>query len=386
MAATGVANNNSAPAQAAAQSSGAAPMMVPFARAAKPHIEQGASIAINPWSAASQVPFQVPTYGFLREVDLTVTASGGVNGTKTVATSADAPYNIFNNVLLTDVNGTPIWNLSGYSSYLARLLGGYKIYRPDQSTFGFSAVSTGSSGTGNFKYKAELPLEFAQDGLGCLPNMDGSAQYRLQLTVTDPLTFFGGATANEPGTIPSLAILLEGRYRNRPAASDAYGNPQETQPPAAGTVGYWTSQIFNVTAGQNTWQLARVGNVIRNHILVFRDSSASRSGADSSGVTPTVIEFDWDSGIRYLVNVDTQRQANYELYGFDVPAGVVAFPNTGENGLQGHEYGEDWLPTVGSTKLTLKFTSSAAGTLEVITNDFVPAGAGVYGTAAAAMR
>lgn len=379
---------NSAPAQSAVQSSGQQPsaMLVPFARAAKPHREQGSTQSQPTWAASFQQQFNVPTYGYLREVDLTTTASGGVNGTKTVVASPDAPYNIFQNILLTDVNGTPIWNLPGYSSYLARALGGYKTYRPDQSTFGFSAVSTGASGTGNFKYKAELPVEFAQDGLGCLPNMDASAQYRLTLTYTDPLTFFNSSAAAEPGTIPALSTLLEGSYRNRPAASDAYGNPQETQPPAAGTVGYWTSQVFSVTNGSNTLQLARVGNIIRNHILVFRDASGSRANADSTTVTPVVIEFDWDSGIRYLVNVDTQRQANYELYGFDVPAGVVAFPNTGDNGSQGYEYGEEWLPTVGSTKLTLKFTSSAAGTLEVITNDFVPAGNGVYGTANAAGR
>lgn len=386
MAATAT-NVPSAPASAAQSAAGQAPvMLVPFARAAKPHSEQGPTQSQASWTAIFQQQFSIPTYGFLREVDLTTTASGGVNGAKTVATSADAPYNIYSNVLLTDVNGTPIWNLSGYSSYLARLLGGYKIFRPDQSTYGFSAVSTGSSGTGNFKLKTELPIEFAQDGLGCLPNMDASAQYRLTLTYLDPLTFFGGATANEPGTLPSLSTLLEAKYRSRPAASDAYGNPQETQPPAAGTIGYWSSQIFNLSSGSNTLQLARVGNVIRNHILVFRDSSGSRASADSSGVTPTVIEFDWDSGIRYLVNVDTQRQWNYEVLGFDVPAGVILFSNTHEGGLQGYEYGEEWLPTVGSTKLTIKFTNSAAGTLEVITNDFVPASSGVYGTALQAAR
>jgi hypothetical protein len=374
---------NSQAGQAASQAQGAA-MLVPFARAAKPHIEQGATQASGTWSTLFQQQFAVPTYGYLSELDFTVTGSGGVNGTNTVTASADAPYNVFSNILLMDVNGTPIWNLDGYGSYLARLLGGYKIYRPDASTFGYTAISTGASGTGNFKYKVELPVEFAQDGLGCLPNMDASAQYRVNLTYTDPSTFYG---TTKPGTVPGLSTLLEGRYRNRPAGADAYGNPQETQPPASGTVGYWTSQTFSVSSGGNTLQLSRVGNLIRNHILVFRYTDGTRANADANGTTPTVIEFDWDSGIRYLVNTDTQRQLNYEMYGFDVPAGVVAFPNAGgPNGLQGHEYGDSWLPTVGSTKLQLRFTSSAAGTLQVITNDFVPGSAGVFGTGIAAAR
>ncbi len=379
MAATATNNSNRGVSPAVQSSNAPIPMVAPFARAAKRHIEQGATQSQSTWSGTFNQQFMVPTYGYLRGLWATVTASGGVNGTHTVTASADAPYNIFNNVMLTDSNGTPIWNLSGYSSYLARLLGGSnRVFRNDQSTFGFTAVSTGSSGTGNFKYKMELPVEFAQDGLGCLPNMDASAQYRLNLTYTDPTTFYG---AVQPGTLPALSTLLEGDYRQRPAAADAYGNPQETQPPAAGTVGYWSSQIFNLSSGANTCQLTRVGNTVRSHILVFRYTDGTRANADANGVTPTVIEFDWDSGIRFVVNVDTIRQDNYEVYGYDVPAGVVVFSNVeGPQGLQGHEYGNGWLPTVGSTKLTIKFTNSAAGTLEVITNDFVPGSGAIYGT------
>lgn len=371
---------NSPAVQAANQQQQAQAAMVSFSRSGKKHIEQGQTqnMASGSWAAGFTQTYQIPTYGYMSELVLTATGSGGVNGTKTVAGSADAPWNLFSNILLTDVNGTPIINLDGYAWYLARLLGGYKPYRPDQSTYAFSAINSGASGTGNFLFKDEFPIEFATDGLGCLPNMDASAQYRLNLTYNGPNTFYALA-AGTPGTPPSVATLLELVARNRPAAMDAYGNVQATQPPASGTVQYWTSQTFNLTAGQNTIQLTRVGNLIRNHILVFRDASGVRSTADSTGVTPATIEFDWDAGIRYKANTDTLRQINYEAYGFDVPAGVVSLPNTTDpDGLAGHEYGDSWMPTVGSTLLKLQFTSAAAGTLQVITNDIVPGSGSVY--------
>ena len=371
---------NSPAVQAANQQQSAPANVVAFSRSGKKHIEQGQTqnMASGSWAAGFTQTFQVPTYGYMSELILTLNGTGGVNGTKTVAGSADAPWNLFSNILLTDVNGTPIINLDGYGWYLARLLGGYKNYRPDQSSYGFSAINSGSSGTGNFLFKDEFPIEFATDGLGCLPNMDASAQYRLNLTYNGPNTFYAGSSG-APGTVPSVSALLELVARNRPPATDAYGNAQATQPPAAGTVQYWTSQTFNIVSGQNTIQFTRVGNLIRNHILVFRDSSGTRAGADSGGTTPTVLEFDWDAGIRYKANVDTLRQRDYEAYGFDVPAGVIALPNTTDpTGFPGHEYGDEWMPTVGSTLLNLQFTTTAAGTLQVITNDIVPGSGSVY--------
>jgi hypothetical protein len=356
----------------------------PFDKSGKLHVEQGQTqnIASASWAAGSTQTFQVPTFGYLRYLWLTLTGAAGAKGaTAIVAGSPDAPWNLFANILLTDVNGTPLWNLDGYASFLARLLGGYKNWRPDQSTYGYTSIdgtANGGLGSGNFKAKFEIPIEFGTDGLGCLPNMDASAQYRLNLTYNGPATFYNGA-AQQPATLPGLAGLMELGARTRPASVDLLGNPQATQPPAAGTVPFWTAQTFNVVNGQNNIQLSRVGNLIRNHIFVFRDANGSRANADSSGVTPTVIEFDWDAGIRYKMNTDTQRQENYELYGFDVPAGVIAFPNTDDpEGLPGHEYGNRWMQTVGSTLLKLQFTSSAAGTLQIITNDIVPASNAVF--------
>lgn len=350
--------------------------LVPFLRASSDVTQQGAtqSLASGSWAASATQVYNVPSYGYLDEAWLTLTGTGGVNGTKTVAGSADAPWNLFSAVTIKDANGTPIWQLDGYGTYLARLLGGYKPYRPDQSTYGYSAIDSGASGTGNFKFKMEMPMDFGADKWGMLPNMDGSAIYTVNVTYNGPNTFYATSTG-APGTVPSIGGLIEGIYRSRPASPDSRGRPVQTAPNAAGTVQYWTSQTFSVVNGANTLQLNRVGNTIRTHILVFRDSSGTRSGADSGGVTPTSITFKKDAAILQQFNIDSQRQRNYECYGFDVPAGVVVFPYmTDPTGVAGHEFADSYLSTATSTNLQLLFTSTAAGTVTVYTNDIVIAG------------
>jgi hypothetical protein len=359
-------------------------MPISFGRAGKRAIRLGRTQTVGntEWASGFTQTFDIPTFGYLAGWVLTVLGTGGVNGTKTVAANPDAPWNVFSNILYTDVNGTPLMSLDGYAFFLTRLLGGFFRSRPDQSTFGYSPISTGASGTGNFTAKFECMGEFGTDGLGCLPNMDSGAQYHVDLTYADPAKFYSGS-AGEPGTLPSLSVINELYARTRPPSLDKSGRAQATQPPAAGTAQYWMSQTADVLAGDNTIQIKRTGNIIRNHYLIFRDGSGSRSGADSSGVTPSTLQFNYDAGIKYRARVDTLRQLDYEYYNFDVPAGVVAFPYTTDpDGIPGHEYGDEYLATTGSTLLELQFTSAAAGTLQIITNDIVAVSPDMYSAAA----
>lgn len=361
--------------------------IVPFGRAGKRHAEQGSSFAINPWAGtvSTQQQFLIPSYGYLVGVYLTIQALGGV-GAATAA--ADAPWSVSSNVLFADVNGTPIVNLDGYAQFASRLYGGYRLFRPDlpgntnlfavgqaASNFAPAIYQNTIATNGNFRIPVEIFNEFARDGLGCLPNMDASAAYKLTMTFGPESAVY---SVNPATTQPTISSVVEGLMRSRPAAVDAYGNIQETQPPSPGTVQYWTSQTFPVTAGSNTLILTRTGNLIRNHILIFRDATGTRALGETT-VMPSLIEFDWDAGQRYILNTATIRQMMYELNGFDAPQGVVAFQNTTDpNGVALAEYGDEWMPTVGSTKLQLRFTAGAAGSCQVITNDIVPGAADIY--------
>ncbi len=349
---------------------------VPFGKAAKRIIAQGSTVQQSPWSAivAAQQPIAIPVIGWLSETKLTVTETGSTGAAATPGN--DSPWNVAQNLQLLDPTGVPIINLPGYSAYLARLYGGYRPYRPDASTFGFGAIA--ASGPGTFKCIFDLFNEFSlHEGLGCLDNRDGASPWSIQVT-WNPLTAGTGPNAVY-GVVPSggspvLTAVLEAFGRAVvQSATDKYGNPQEQTPPGEGTISYWTSKVFPVTSGLNTLQLTRVGNFIRNHILIFRDASGVRSTADSGGTTPTTITFQWDNQNRFVVNVQTMRQLAYELNGFDVPAGIVPLQYTADpDGLPVSEGGFEYMPTLASSLLNLVFNSTAAGTLEVITNDIVP--------------
>jgi hypothetical protein len=349
---------------------------VPFGKSAKRIIAQGGVVSQNPWStlAPAQQPISLPVIGWLSEVKLTVTESGGTGVAATPGN--DSPWNVAQNIQLLDPTGAPIVNLPGYSLYIARLFGGYRPYRPDASTFGYSAIANG--GTGAFKIIFDIFQEFSLHmGLGCLDDRDGASPWSLQVT-WNALTA-GTGPNNVYGVVPSggtpvLTILPEvfGRAVVQSVA-DKNGNPQEQTPPAQGTIKYLTNSVIPVTSGLNTIQLKRVGNFIRAHHLIFRDASGIRSNADSTGVTPTTITFQWDNQNRFVVNTQTLRQWAYEMFGFDVPAGVVPLPYTADpDGIPLAEGGFEYMPTIASTLINLVFTSSAAGTLEVITEDIVP--------------
>jgi hypothetical protein len=370
---------------------------VPFARSSKLHMEISntqSGIVMN--STSPQVfNFPIASYGYLSALFITVQASGGT--TTSAVAFEDAPWSVIQQLQLSDVNGVPIYQLSGYHAYLAAKYGGYRMFPPDGAgTIAYPAIgaqtppgtvySPIAASTGNFKFVLPIFFEFGTDGLGCLPNMDASARYNLQLTLPASMNVTS-ATAGPvyaSGTIttpPTLSITVEILARSQPPAQDMFGNANSVSPPAVGTVQYWTAQTFSGLAnGQNTLQLSRVGNLVRNHLLVWRNTNGTRLTAETGGDIPSIFEFDWDVGQRYVANTASLRFLATQCMGFDPVNGVLPLQNTYDpDWLSFSEYGDQWLPTVGATKFTLRYTSTAAnGTLAVLTNDIVPASGQVY--------
>lgn len=358
---------------------GSSVAVVPFARSSKWHVEQGDSrsgIAINVASPGT-FNFPIPSFGFLSAVLLTVTATGGT-GVAAVAYE-DAPWSVLSSVLLTDVNGVPIVQLSGYHAFLAAKFGGYRLFGIDTSAL--TSIYQGVQTSGNFKFILPIYLEFGNDGLGCLPNMDASARYNLQIVLASGnASATGPVYTTNPTGFPTLSLQVEALFRSQPPAVDMYGNHNSITPPAVGTVQYWTAQTFSALSGAQTLQLTRVGNLIRNHLLVFRDNAnGTRATAESTDLPAGAVEFDWDSSVRYVENLPTRRLLEYLGGGYDMPAGVVMYRNTTDpDKLVISEYGDEWMATVGASKLTLRFTPAASVGLTVLTNDIVPASSQVY--------
>lgn len=379
----------------------------PFNRAAQRHVEQGnvvSGVALNV-SSPGTFNFSIPSYGYLEAVFITFAGTGGVGA---ATFFEDAPWSAFTNVVLNDVNGSPVFGpFSGYQAHLCSQYGGYRPYpenpviaATDSATgpapFGqtiqygpSTPVATGntplyfaSAANGNWNAILPIWLAFGRGGLGALPNMDASSRYNLQLTIGSGLTATTGPiyTTQPATTVPTMTIAVEALCRAQPLAADIYGTQNSTTPPAEGTIQYWTQQTFPQLSGAQTIQLARVGNVIRNHILVFRDGTSpnSRVTAESSDMPP-VIQFDWDSLPRYIEFLGTARMRAWTTSGINLPAGVVVYENTSDpENVQGAEVGDYWMTTVGQSKLVLRFTPANPVNLTVLTNDFVPTSGEIY--------
>lgn len=352
--------------------------IVPFAKASKWHTEiSNTQAGILSAAGPQQFIYPITSYGYLSALCITMTVTG-FTGTSAVYFE-DSPWSLLSQVMVTDVNGAPLHQLPGYASFIQSKLGGYRLFGSDTSTL-TSVYNTPTSG--NFTAQLWIFFEFGNDGLGCLPNTDNSARYNLQLNI--PAAWGTGATlgpvftTSPAGGTGSLAITVEALCRSLPLAQDSSGRANSTVPPAVGTVQYWTYQQYGPTVNsQNTVQLARVGNLIRNHVLIWRNTNGTRASAEGADV-PGQFEFDWDALIRYYGNVSTFRQLfGRGVYGFDVPNGVLVFPNTTDpNKLALSEWGDEWMQTLGATKLQFKYTPTAgSGTLQILTNDFVPASA-----------
>lgn len=379
---------------------------VSFARAAQRHTEQGnvvTNIAINN-TAPGTFNFAIPSYGYLAAVFVTFSATGG-SGAATFY--EDAPWGAIANIMLQDVNGTPIFGpFDGYAAHLCSQLGGYR-YFPDNAliTATDTAVApapfgqviqygpTTPTNTGNTPlyfanatggiWNAILPiwLTFGQGGLGALPNMDASSRYNLQITLASGLTATNGPiyTTQPATTVPTVTLAVEALCFAQPLAADIYGQQNSTEPPGNGTINYWSRQTFASLSGAQTIQLARVGNIIRNHILIFRDTTNNTRATAETTDMPPVIQFDWDSQPRYIEFLATSRYRYYKATGLNQPAGTLVYENTSDpENLAGAERGDYWMTTVGATKLVLRFTPAATVNLQVLTNDFVPSSGEIY--------
>lgn len=346
---------------------------VPFSRASRLRTDAGRQLTGTITTATQQLSFTpLPTTGYLSTLYLVVVATAAGNSA-TVAFQADAPWNFFRTILFRDATGIPILNLlTGYQAYLAAKWGAYRLGRPEGSSLAFS-TTTGSGATGgSFTFILPIYQEFGRDTLGVLANMDASAGYQLDLTVAASTDIYSTA----PTTLPPFTInLWLESYTNPPKTLE--GNPTRDTPPALGSTQFWSVQNYNWSGtAEQTVQIVRVGNLIRDMILVFRNTSSP--AARSATVVPSSlanIRFELDQ--TYLMNqsVIMNQFINYRYWTYDLDTGIILYGFCYDpDNLPTGEYGDRWLATLAQTRIALIFTPGAAGSLEVLINDITPVG------------
>lgn len=357
---------------------------VPFIRASAEHREPAGIDTSRLLTAADQDlgVFDIPAYGYVRAIVLVVQATGGVGTAVTAA--EDAPFNALKNIALTEPNGATIAQFNtGYDCYLASKWGGYRDCAGADLKASPTFSGVGST-TGNFTFLLRIPVEInPRDALGSLPNQNAAATFKLRLTQAASTSIYGTV----PTTLPSLRVRAYLEAWDQPETQSA-GQTNQVTPPAMNTTQFWSSQTYNVNAGAQNIRLTRVGNYLRELILVFRRGGTSRANGDTDMPDPTTVYL--DTRPLDIIERNNWKHQMYERTGFGgaiggtVPAndtaqsldnGVFVYDFCHEfDGSLGRENRDLWLPTLGSTRLELQGTFANAGTLQVLTNDVAIAG------------
>lgn len=313
----------------------------------------------------------VPAYGYLRWLYIFVEAEGGAAGLNNAVADEDGPWNVLQNIALTEPNGATILQVDdGFDLYLVNKFGGYlpAVSADPLSSPNYAAVAT----SGNFQFMLRVPVEVSvRDALGALPNQDSAGQFKFRCQVAPKTTVYSTA----PDTTPTVRVRAWLSAWDQPAATTA-GMGNQVSPPAVGTTSYWTKQSgIAVANGNNTIELKRKGNYLRQIIFVLR-TGGSRATAETDWPTETQFLRDAFPARYYLDEV--WKEVMFERTGFATAGDAAKGLNNGVrfhdymhefNGELGRENRDLWQPTRGSTRLELKGSFQAASTLDVLYND-----------------
>jgi len=351
-----------APSGSAPATAAQAVRLVPFVRASYEHNEP-MSLDISTLIGVNTVllgPVDVPSFGYFESLLILVEALTGGTGAAAVYRE-DAPWASLQEVLLSDVNGAPIVQLSGYELYLAHKWGGY-AGNPDPTV---SPAYITPTTAGHFSFLLRVPVQIStRDGLGSLPNMNSSSTYRLRVTQAGQADIY----STVPTTMPTMRVRGWLEAWASPGALSPGGAPQSIEPPAINTTQMWSRYTYNVSAGFNVVPFRRVGNAIRNIILVFRTTAPARSTTNFPDPGQLFI----DSRLLYnearLVRQHYMRERSVGVAALDTGVFVYDYTHDMDN-LLGGEMRDQWMLTASSTRLELQGTFGAAGSLTIITND-----------------
>lgn len=353
---------------------GAPAVLVPFVRASDEHIEAGNVDVSNALTASARDlgVFDVPAYGYIRWLYILVQATGGDDATPNADFAEDGPWNVLQNIMLTEPNGAPIVQFTnGWQAYIAHKYGGYVApYAADPKDYPIFDIA--DEDDGNFSFLLRIPVEVSgRDGVGALPNQDSAGQFKLRLGLAANSTVF---TTVPDTTQPTVRVRAWLEAWDQPEATSG-GMANQTSPPATGTTSFWTVQSgITVANGHNSIELKRKGNYLRQIIFVLR--TTTRATGETNW--PEETRFYRDAfPARYLQD-DVWLAKMFERTGFAAANEAAGGLDNGVrfldwmhefNGGLGWENRDLWQPTRGSTRLEIQGTFGAASTLDILTND-----------------
>lgn len=342
---------------------------VPFSRLSRQGQIFGPSISGQVYGGL-WTPLLKPVGGYLRSLKFYITSSGGSRTTSTA--SADAPYNVIQNLFFRDPFGQPIIQADGYSLYLINIYGGQVgALATGNLPSTLPSFSAPSATTGAFTFKVEIPLELDSSGYCSLPDMNASSQPQIQVQLNTSATVFPTLTGGSAD--PTLALNLDEPFWMAPV-----DNPQAA-PADVGSSAQWSVVRAAAGVSANAYQriqLPRVGTYIHTLILVLRDSTGARIEA-----WPTSDLTLWFDGVPILMETLNERSdMMFTQFGVTRPTGVVvySFRNSIQTFVSNGDTYDLLAPTTPATLLEVSGTfgtiSNAPATITTVVGELFPLG------------
>jgi hypothetical protein len=289
-------------------------------------------------------PIDIKAYDYMRSllVTLTTTTVGGITGTA----AADAPFNMFTNVQVTQPNGQTMYQTSsGFHAAMIQKYGYNRAYNDPRSDPNF--MLTGSWATFAFRVPFELDL---RDALGSLPNKDAAAPFSVDLVLNTLTNVFGAGQ----GTSPTFTVEVWLEAYDQPPQT-LNGQQVQTTPPNMNTLQRWTEQNITMSTGQFDARVRKLGNYVRCLIPIMKNSSSVRIGMTTGGTAASLASTNWADPVQIVLDEDVKDNISaadwarriWEIYGYGtvfpgtattVAAGVATLGNaTGVTPLAGQD-------------------------------------------------
>lgn len=313
-------------------------------------------------------PLLKPVGGYLRELSFYITAVTA--GASAATASADAPYNVIQNLFLRDPYGQPLVQASGYSLFLINIysgqVGALSFGNNPATMPSFTAVS---ATTGAFRFRVTVPLELDSSGYCSLPVMNASSQPQLQVQTNTSAVVYTSIT----GAPPTLSLSADEPFWMAPvdnptaAPADVGSSAQWSEARAAAGVG---------SAAYQRIQLPRVGTFIHTLILTLRDSTGAR--VDQWPASDLTL---WVDGVPVLMETLVERTDKmFTQFGVTRPTGVIVytFRDSIQNFVSSGDSYDVILPTTPATLLEVSGTfgtiTNAPATITAVVGELFPLG------------
>lgn len=364
---------------------------IPFTRAARRKSVQAFSqtFTLSAGSTTAVSPIELPAAGFIRDLEVNVAlASTGNAATVAAPAVGDLPFNVINQMQITNASGDSIYvPLNGYFYYLINKYGGmYQTPLCDPRALpGFVALTTGAgatAGTGSFFLNIPFELD-PRDAFCSLPNLAANKAYQLQITFASIAQIWAGGTAPNGTVTATLTIKIN--YWSQPNAQNGAGMAQQTAPDGVGSVSLWRVQTQQVSGGDKISQLFNVGNVIREMMFVLYDNATPTKRDDTDWPVTNYIRLNNDQ-LLYLPSTNwLMEMKQYFGYGSaaqtkdtagnqDTGVYVVGDFLAQHGGVEPDGPRDQYLVTLDATLLQHQGTNfgANASTLWVLTNEVKP--------------